>query len=169
VETRVVAAKAVPVERLRAFALAAWGSETVVAHGEAMRPADHPGFVALLGERIVGHASYRIAGDSCELTAIVADPPGRGIGSRLLEAIVSVAREAGCRSVWLTTTNDNLAALRFYQRRGFRLTALRPGAVDEARRRLKPELPLVGSDGIPMRDEIDLVRDLADGDEPDGR
>ncbi len=58
--------------------------------------------------------------------------------------------------MWLTTTNDNLDALRFYQRRGFRLVALRPGAVDVARRDLKPELPDIGTHGIPMRDELDL-------------
>jgi hypothetical protein len=58
--------------------------------------------------------------------------------------------------VWLVTTNDNLVALRFYQRRGFRLSALRPGAVDEARRRLKPAIPDAGAFGIPLRDELEL-------------
>ena len=58
------------------------------------------------------------------------------------------------------TTNDNLAALRFYQRAGFRLLELRPGAVDEARAVLKPSIPETGNDGIPLRDEIDLVREL---------
>ena len=66
------------------------------------------------------------------------------------------ARRARCRSVQLTTTNDNLDALRFYQRRGFRLVAVRPGAVDDARRTLKPAIPAIGSHGIPMRDELDL-------------
>jgi hypothetical protein len=49
--------------------------------------------------------------------------------------------------------------LRFYQRRGFRLAALRPGAVDETRR-AKPSLPLTGDYGIPIHDEIDLTLDL---------
>jgi hypothetical protein len=56
------------------------------------------------------------------------------------------------------TTNDNVDALRFYQRRGFRLRAVRPGAVDDARRTLKPEIPAVGEQGIPIRDEIELER-----------
>ncbi len=64
-------------------------------------------------------------------------------------------------SSWLTTTNDNLEALRLYQRRGFRLVALRPSAMDEAWRTLKPELPMIGAHGIPMRDELDLELDLA--------
>jgi hypothetical protein len=62
--------------------------------------------------------------------------------------------------MWLTTTSDNLDQLRFYQGRRFRIVALRAAAVDEARRDLKPEIPKVGSFGIPMRDELDLVLDL---------
>lgn len=58
-----------------------------------------------------------------------------------------------------TTTNDNLDALRFYQRRGFRLAGLRPGAVGRARR-IKPEIPATGAHGTPLRDGIDLVRPL---------
>jgi hypothetical protein len=52
-------------------------------------------------------------------------------------------------------------ALRFYQRRGFRLVALHPGAVDDSRRRLKPEIPELGEYGIPIRDELVLERELA--------
>jgi len=148
-----------PVE-LRAFLTAAWHADFVVAHGERIQPARLPAFVAMDGTRIAGHASYRVAGGTCELTSIVAEPRGRGIGSRLLDAVLAVAREAGCVSVWLTTTNDNLGALRFYQRHGFRLRALRPGAVDEARRSLKPQIPATGAFGIPLRDELDLKLDL---------
>lgn len=155
----VPAARADP-EALRKFVTAAWGAETVAAHGERMRPQDHPGFVALDAQRIVGHAAYRIDGRACEPVAIAADPPGRGIGGGLLQAVIAAARKAGCGSVWLTTTNDNLEALRFYQRRGFRLRELRPGAVDEARRTLKAEIPTTGQGGVPMRDELDLVLDL---------
>ena len=72
--------------------------------------------------------------------------PQRAVGGDHVE----VARRVGCTQVWLTTTNDNLDALRFYQRRGFRLARIRPGAMDAARASLKPEIPEVGSHGIPM-------------------
>jgi len=135
---------------------AAWGAAGVAAHGELIYPAKLPGFVALTGSRIVGHVSFRQVDDCYELTSIEAAPRQAGVGSRLMEAVEEEARESGARLVWLTTTNDNLDALRFYQRRGFRLRELRPGAVDQARRELKPELPGIGSYGIPMRDELDL-------------
>jgi ribosomal protein S18 acetylase RimI-like enzyme len=139
----------------------AWHGEAVVAHEERIYPARLPGFVALEDGCIVGHASYRGEGDRFELTSITAEPQHAGIGSALLNAVLAAARAAGCRVVWLTTTNDNLDAIRFYQRRGFRLCALRRGAVDDARQTLKPELPQIGSYGIAMRDELDLELDLA--------
>ena len=147
-------------EALRNRVVEAWGSEAVVAHGELMYPARVPGFVALSGSKIVGHVAYRIDADTCEVVSIEASPRLGGIGSRLMDRVIEAARSAGCRTVWLTTTNDNLDALRFYQRRGFRLRSWREGAVTHARA-LKPELPAVGSYGIPMRDELDLELALA--------
>jgi ribosomal protein S18 acetylase RimI-like enzyme len=79
-----------------------------------------------------------------------------GIGTALLEAVKGAARAAGCARLILTTTNDNLHALRFYQRRGFVLAGVRLNAIAESRR-LKPEIPLTGYDDIPIRDEIELA------------
>ena len=80
--------------------------------------------------------------------------PGRGIGGALIEAVQTAVSRAGCRRLSVVTTNDNLHALRFYQRRGFVLSALRPNAIEATRKR-KP-VPLLGDDEIPIRDEIEL-------------
>jgi ribosomal protein S18 acetylase RimI-like enzyme len=93
-----------------------------------------------------------------ELVAINAFEPRRGVGTALLQAL-PVFFGQGMRQIRIGTTNDNLEALRLYQHRGYRLAALRPGAL-EASRRIKPSLPLIGNDGVPLRDEIDLVLDL---------
>jgi ribosomal protein S18 acetylase RimI-like enzyme len=79
----------------------------------------------------------------------------RGIGTALIEAVKNAAREANCKRLWLITTNDNLNALRFYQKRGFVLVAIHRNALARSRQ-LKPEIPLVGAGGIPLRDEIEL-------------
>jgi GNAT superfamily N-acetyltransferase len=94
----------------------------------------------------------------CELVALNAFRRGEGIGTALLAALPRHLGP-GLIQVRLGTTNDNLDALRFYQRRGYRLAALRPGAVDAARAR-KPSIPRVGDHGLPLRDEIDLALDL---------
>lgn len=78
-----------------------------------------------------------------------------GIGSALLDAVKDIAVSDQCKRLWLITTNDNTAALRFYQKRGFSLVAVHRDALEQLRR-LKPEIPLFGIDGIPLRDEIKL-------------
>jgi GNAT superfamily N-acetyltransferase len=133
--------------------LADRNSSRVAAHGELLYPPELPGFIA--GDRL-GVATYRIDGDECELVTLHSAVENAGAGSALIDAVVATAREAGCRRVYLVTTNDNTQALRFYQRRGLRLCALRPGVVDEARRTLKPEIGETGNDGIPIRDELEL-------------
>jgi GNAT superfamily N-acetyltransferase len=112
------------------------------------------------GGDLVGVLTYAIDGDGCEVSALYAASQRHGIGSAVIEGIVDVARAAGCERLWLVTTNDNLDAVRFYQRRGFRLTELRALAVDRARETLKPSIPEIGDYGIPIRDELVLVRRL---------
>jgi GNAT superfamily N-acetyltransferase len=146
------------------FLIDRWGSESMVAHGAVYYPADLEGYIALKHGEPVGHASYEIVGQSCEIVFIDSGPQHEGIGTALLEAVKKAAREKGCTRLWLVTTNDNLDALRFYQRRGFHLSALRPNAL-EASRRLKPEIPLTGDFGIPLRDELELEMNLTGEDE----
>jgi GNAT superfamily N-acetyltransferase len=132
-----------------------WGAEIVVAHGTIYHPAALPGFVAELDGKMTALVTFQINGDACEIVTLDSLHPGQGIGTALIEEVKAAAGAAGCRRLWLITTNDNLHALGFYQKRGFRLVAVHPGAVDAARK-LKPEIPLIGNDGIPIRDEIEL-------------
>lgn len=136
-----------------------WGDEIVVAHGEVYQPAELPGFVAERGRERLGLITYRLAGDGCEVMSLDSLLEGHGIGTALIEAVADAARAAGCRRLYLTTTNDNLNALRFYQKRGLRLAALRPGAVDESRL-IKASIPAIGEHGIPLRDELELTLEL---------
>jgi GNAT superfamily N-acetyltransferase len=121
-----------------------------------------PGLGLVAGDRI-GLLTYRWDGDSVELTAIAAQQRGRGTGTALVETLVGVVRTAGASRIWVTTTNDNVDALAFYQRRGFRLSGIRIGAVDEARRTLKPAIPSIGEHGIELHDEIELTREVPAG------
>lgn len=137
-----------------------WGSDRQAVRGELFRPADLPGFLALRDDGVAGLVTYRFEGDGCEVMSLNSLDEGVGVGSALVDAVVRTARAAGCRRLRVVTTNDNLRALRFYQRRGFRLVELRPGAVDRARAGLKPEIPDLGDFDIPLRDELELERPL---------
>lgn len=88
------------------------------------------------------------------------EPAGRpGIATALLKAAVREPHQRACRRVFLSTTNDNLHALGLYQKRGFGLVRVLQGTVNESRR-IKPGIPLVGENGIPLRDEIELELSL---------
>ena len=111
---------------------------------------------------MVGLLTYEVRGATLEIVTINAAERTRGVGTALVEAAVAAARSNGCTEVRVTTTNDNVDALRFYQRRGFRLVELRPDALARSRE-LKPEIPAVGAYGIPLRDELELVREILHG------
>lgn len=132
-----------------------WGAPEVVVHDDVFYPAALPGFIAERAGRIAGLVTFDVRPGLLEIVTINALEQHTGIGTLLIEAVRAEAKNRGCREITLTTTNDNIGALRFYQRRGFRLAALRAGAVDRSRLR-KPEIPRTGDYGIPLRDEIDL-------------
>ena len=132
-----------------------WGDSIVVAHGKVYQPQTLPGFVAILKGDRVGLLTYSLEDENCEIVTITSTKPGIGIGTLLLKAVTQAAQEAGCKRLWLITTNDNLDALSFFQKRGFRLVAIHRGALDAARQ-LKPLIPLIGNDQIPLHDEFEL-------------
>jgi ribosomal protein S18 acetylase RimI-like enzyme len=135
--------------------LSGFGGRLQVRLGSVVDPLACPGLVAERDDEPVGVVTYAADGDDVEVVYIEVTAKHQGVGTRLLDAVE--ARTHGHR-LWLVTTNDNLDALRFYQRRGFRIAQVRLGASDEARRTLKPSMSEVGNFGIPIRDEIVLER-----------
>jgi len=136
-----------------------WGASKIVAHGEIYYPHVLPGFVAIQDSERVGLVTYHTEGDACEIVTLDSLRSSLGIGTALVEAVKESAHQAGCKRLWLITMNDNLNALRFYQKRGFVLVAIHRNAL-EASRKIKPEIPLIGNHGIPLRDEIELEMTL---------
>jgi GNAT superfamily N-acetyltransferase len=130
------------------------GGRLQARRGDLIDVLDRPGLVAVADGSLIGLLTYDPQPAECELVALVASVRGTGIGSSLLAALRELVPD---RPIWLVTTNDNLDALRFYQRRGFLLRTVRPGAADEARRTIKRAIPEIGAYGIPLRDEIELV------------
>jgi ribosomal protein S18 acetylase RimI-like enzyme len=140
-----------------------WGSQQMVSRGALWNALDDPGFVAWRGAERAGIITYRVEGAACEIRVLVSVIAGIGAGTALIAAVENAARAAGCARVWLITTNDNLHALGFYQKRGYEIAAVYRRALDESRR-LKPQIPLIGLDGIPLRDEIELEKRLSSPD-----
>jgi len=137
---------------------ASW-DETVVSGDREHRPAALSALVAEADGERAGLATYLIEDGACELVTLDALTVGAGIGGALVEALADTARAAGCARLHLVTTNDNLPALRLYQRHGFVLADVRLDGVEASRRR-KPQIPATGHAGIPIRDELVLERAL---------
>ena len=136
-----------------------WSTTTVVARGRTFEGDELPGFVALVEDERVGLVTYSIEEWECEIVTLNSFRPGLGVGTALVEAVRQAIAANDVRRLWAVTTNDNTGALAFYQKIGFRITAVYPGAFDSARK-LKPELPLIGYDGISLTDEIELEHKL---------
>jgi len=139
--------------RLSQFWVEHWGGEEMVIHGEVVRYDELEGFV--FGDWL-GLLTFMIRGEECEVISLDSLKEGQGIGTALIESVIEEAKSRKCRHLYLVTTNDNLHALGFYQRRGFELVAVHRNAVNESRK-IKPSIPLIGENGIPLRDEIELV------------
>ena len=141
--------------------LARHRSARVARLGELLDPLDHP---ALLAEADDGHLLGMLTyvpergWEQCEVLTLHASEQWHGVGTAPIEAVQQLAAQHGCARLWLITTNDNVDALRFYQRRSFCLAAVHRGAVDDSRSKLKPEIPVAGAYGIPVRDEIELEK-----------
>ena len=138
--------------RLQDFWIKQWGDDFIIVHNEVIR---YDKVDAFIYEDWSGVITFMIRGEECEITSLDSLDKGKGVGTALINKVLQEAKEKKCRRVFLITTNDNLHALGFYQRRGFKLAAIHRGAVNESRK-IKPSIPLIGENNIPLRDEIEL-------------
>ena len=148
-----------------------WGTTQIVSRGKAVyghllpgfmaeRAADGPGEdapEATADPENIGLVTVHRGERECEITTLNSLTECVGVGSALVEAVEGWAREAGIERLWLVTTNDNLAALKFWQKRGYELVTVHRNAIADARR-IKPQIPITGLHGIPIRDEIELEK-----------
>lgn len=134
-------------------------SPRVVTRGRLHDASVLPGLVATEHGTPVGLLHYQVDGSECEVVAFIVERPRQGIGTVLLDQVVSIARASGCSRLWLVTTNDNTASQSFYRALGWRLVAVHKGAIASSRV-LKPEIPLLGLGGVAIEDELEFDLDV---------
>jgi GNAT superfamily N-acetyltransferase len=131
-----------------------WGSDFLVTRGKSYRAEDLNGILAYDNEKIAGLGLYYIKGNECEIVLLETFIQNKGIGTQIIERIKEIAKTKNCKRLWLITTNSNVNALRFYQKRGFHFSNIYISAMEESRR-IKPEIPKE-ENGIEIRDEIEF-------------
>ena len=138
---------------------ATWGSPYLAVNGKLWDSRAMPGYAAVNGDEVLGYLFYEIHNGECEIMVLESVVQSIGIASALIDKVKQTAKLSGVGKVVVQTSNDNTHAFRFYQRRGFTIREIRLGALDIARQ-LKPIVPLIGEDGIPLRDEIEFEIDV---------
>lgn len=146
-------------EQINNFIISRWFSNVMVVRGKLVDMTSLDGFVIYEGEKIIGLVTYKIDGTECEVMSLDSLREKQGIGTALLNKAIETARENKCRKIKLITTNDNINALRFYQKRGFDMAKLYHNALDVSRK-LKPSIPLRGEFDIPLKHEIEFEMKL---------
>lgn len=142
-------------KQVDAFIVQQWYTLQMVVHGERIDLGSADGFYTCDSDEITGLVTFRVSGKEMEILSLDSLYEHKGIGTLLLNAAIRKARDSALERIMLITTNDNLPALRFYQKRGFDLVQIRRNALEQARK-IKPEIPLIGMDGIQLKHEIEL-------------
>jgi len=138
---------------------ATWGSPLLAINGKLWDSRTLAGYAAVQDTEILGYLLYEFHPSECEIMALQSVAQNRGIASALIARVKQTAQEQGASRLIVQTSNDNIHAIRFYQRRGFTIRAIRLNAL-EISRQLKPSIPLIGKEGIPLRDEIEFVMEI---------
>jgi peroxiredoxin/GNAT superfamily N-acetyltransferase len=136
-----------------------WHSTTIFSRGVRFEADSLPGLIASVGGEPVGHLTFHADKQGLEVITLASNPGNQGVGSALMDRAELEARSRKSRRLFLTTTNDNLNALRFYQRRGMRLVKVHYSMMDRYRDQGQP-IPHMGMNGIPLRDELELEINL---------
>ena len=133
-----------------------WSGDICVSRGKVQKVDDFTGgFVAETGRQNTGFITYTVTGPEVEITGLVSLTEKSGVGSALVKAVIDLTKKQKLKKVCLVTTNDNLNGIGFWQKRGFKLVKVYPGSMEFVRQ-IKPALPLIGENGIPLRDELEL-------------
>ncbi|WP_434578498.1 GNAT family N-acetyltransferase [Thermoanaerobacterium thermosaccharolyticum] len=146
-------------QRINDFIKSRWFSTEMVVGGKIVDMTKLEGFIAYEKDEIIGLLTYRIKDSECEIMSLDSLKENQGIGTALLNKIIEEAINKKCTKIKLVTTNDNINAIRFYQKRGFDMVRIHNNAVDVARK-LKPSIPLLGDFGIPIKHEIEFEINL---------
>ena len=145
---------------VRKFFINHWGSAEMVVSSGVYNCSELDGFIYVNEQdEITGLITYIIRNNECEIISLDSTEEGKGIGSELVRVVENLAKQNDCEIISLLTTNDNLHALKFYQKRGYRIVEIIPNAVQKARA-IKPSIPLIGHDDIPLHDELKLRKVL---------
>ena len=142
-------------EEVNKFIKKNWYSTDMFVGGDIIDMTTIDGIVVYEEGKIVALETYRIKDKECEIISLDSLKEGQGIGTELINRVIQIAKDNLCKRVKVITTNDNIHAIEFYQKRGFDMFKLYHNAVNRARQ-MKPSIPLLGDNNIFINHEIEF-------------
>jgi len=136
-----------------------WGEEEQLTFDRRFELAELPAYVAKIDNDLVGFVSFAEISDFLIIVALGVLPSYQGgsVGTKLVEEVEKEAKSQGKKEMLVSTSNDDLPALAFYQRLGFQIVEVKPNVIAQ-----KHETFLQGIGGLPIRDEIRLRKGLSE-------
>ena len=142
-------------EKVNNILINEWEATDIIIRGKVVDGTKLDGFVAVKSNEIIGLVTYMIENNECEICSLNSFIENKGIGTNLINKVKECAKQNDCQRLKLVTTNDNIRALEFYQRRGFVFSNIYKNAIENSRK-IKPQIPMFADNGLPIRDEIEL-------------
>ncbi|MDF2801888.1 MAG: acetyltransferase [Anaerocolumna sp.] len=136
------------------FLIDNWFGTDMVIRGKIIDLSEASGII-VSRDNIIGLLIYEIIDEVCEILSLDSKEENKGIGTELLARVIGIAKSRNCHKIKLITTNDNINAIKFYQKRGFDMTRIYHNALIQSRQ-LKPSIPLIGEFDIPLMHEIEF-------------
>lgn len=143
---------------IREFVERFWQEQTQLTFDEKFVVTKLPAYIAKVKSQTVGFVAFAEKEDSTIIVALGVLPQyqNAGIGKGLIEAVEDEAKRLHKKKLLVSTSNDDLPALAFYQRLGFQIYDVKPNVIAE-----KHGAILKGIGGIPIRDELRLQKALS--------
>lgn len=143
-------------EKVNDFISSQWFSTDMVIRGKVVDMTSVDGIVCYDDKEIVGLITYDL-NCYCEILSLDSLIENKGIGTELIEWVINIVCNNNINKIKVITTNDNIDAIKFYQKRGFDMIKIYHNAIEESRK-LKPTNPLLGNYDIPIKHEIEFQK-----------
>ncbi|MFW9805387.1 MAG: GNAT family N-acetyltransferase [Candidatus Thorarchaeota archaeon] len=146
---------------IRDVLISSWGSTKIVSRGVIHNAEGLHGYIAEDSGNRLGLLTYDLRSSNLEIVTLNVLTSGKGIGKSLISRVIDLATSEKCKRIWVITTNDNTPAMKFYEAVGFQLFKIHKRAIEQSRK-LKPEIPLIGINDVPVLDEVEYEIILKD-------
>jgi ribosomal protein S18 acetylase RimI-like enzyme len=142
-------------KKIREIVQRFWGEEEQLTFDRKFIVAELPTYLAKAGNIIIGFASYAEVNDAIIIVALGVLPQyqNAAVGKSLIERVEAEAKGLQKKKLLVSTSNDELPALAFYQSLGFQIYEVKPNVIAQKHGKI-----LKGIGGLPVRDELRLQK-----------